>query len=138
MPWRADSAKLKEQSHRIGSRTIKTKSHLFGATTFAALLVACGLESPPLEEIGIGAVTLSWTAPTLNTDGSPLSDLAGYNIYYGTEPGNYSVTIHVDNPGLTTYVVEYLTPNDYYFVVTAINSNGIESRYSGEASTPVF
>jgi hypothetical protein len=81
---------------------------------------------------------LSWTAPTQYTDGSPLTDLAGYKIYYGTEPGNYSVTIQLDNPGLTTYVVEYLTPNTYYFAVTAINSTGIESQYSGEASMQVL
>jgi hypothetical protein len=105
---------------------------------FGAMAVACGLESQPLNEIGIGSVTLSWTAPTLNTDGSPLTDLAGYKIYYGTEPGHYRETIQIDNPGLTIYVVEYLSPNTYYFVVTAINSSGIESQYSGEASRQVL
>ncbi len=108
------------------------------SSSLAALLVACGLESPPLNEIGIGAVTLSWTAPTLNTDGSPLTDLAGYKIYYGTEPGHYPETIELINPGLTTYVVEYLMPNNYYFVVTAINSKGIESHYSAEARKQVL
>ena len=91
-----------------------------------------------MNEVGLGSATLSWTAPTLNTDGSPLTDLAGYRIYYGTEPGFYQVTIQLDNPGLTTYVVEYLTPNTYYFVMTAINSIGIESRLSSEASKQVL
>ena len=104
----------------------------------AALLVACGNELSTVEEFGLGSVTLTWTAPTLNTDGSPLTDLAGYKIHYGTKPGHYPVTIHVDNPGLTIYVVEYLTPNTYYFVVTAINSTGTESQYSGEASKHVL
>ncbi len=36
-----------------------------------------------------GTATLSWTPPTQNTDGSPLTDLAGYRVYWGTSSGNY-------------------------------------------------
>ena len=104
----------------------------------AALLVACGGGPATWNEIGLGSATLSWTAPTLNTDNSPLTDLAGYKIYYGTEPGHYHAVVRLDNPGITTYVVEYLTPNTYYFAVTAFNSAGIESRLSGEARKQVL
>src|SRR5947207_15271028 len=31
-----------------------------------------------------GILDASWTAPTTNTDGSPLTDLASYRVYYGT------------------------------------------------------
>ena len=31
-----------------------------------------------------GILDASWTAPTTNTDGSPLTDLAAYRVYYGT------------------------------------------------------
>src|SRR5438309_1476774 len=31
-----------------------------------------------------GVLDASWTAPTTNTDGSPLTDLAAYRVYYGT------------------------------------------------------
>ncbi|MGB5739562.1 MAG: putative Ig domain-containing protein, partial [Woeseia sp.] len=37
-----------------------------------------------------GSATLSWVPPTLNTDGTPLNDLAGYKIYWGSESGNYT------------------------------------------------
>ena len=77
-------------------------------------------------------MAVSWTPPTQNTDGSPLTNLAGYKIYYGNESGNYHTSIQIDNPGITIYVVEYLTPNIYYFVVTAINDGGIESPPSNE------
>ena len=70
--------------------------------------------------------------PTQNADGSALTDLSGYKIYYGIEPGKYLRTVHIDNPGLTIYVVENLVPNTYCFVLTAINSRGIESRFSNE------
>src|SRR5213082_1346467 len=31
-----------------------------------------------------GILDASWTAPTTNIDGSPLTDLASYRVYYGT------------------------------------------------------
>ncbi len=35
-----------------------------------------------------GTITLAWDAPTTNTDGTPLTDLAGYKIYYGPTSGS--------------------------------------------------
>ncbi len=71
---------------------------------------------------GTGVATLSWTPPTQNTDGSPLTDLTGYKIYYGTTSGTYTKTIPV-GVNLTTYIVENLSnATTYYFVITAVNS----------------
>lgn len=84
-----------------------------------------------------GSVTLSWAAPTRNTDGSTLVDLASYKIYYGLSAGNYSRQIEINNPGITTYVVDNLSPNTYYFVSTSINADGIESDFSNVASRTV-
>ena len=81
----------------------------------------------------MGSATLSWTAPTQNTDGTPLTDLAAYKFYYGTAPGDYSDMVRVDNPGITTYIIDNLLPATYYFVATAINDAGIESLFSNEA-----
>src|SRR4030042_1896878 len=41
--------------------------------------------------------TLSWDAPTTNADGTPLTDLAGYKVYYGTASGTYGTPINVGN-----------------------------------------
>ncbi len=76
--------------------------------------------------------------PTQNTDGSPLTDLTGYKIYYGTSPGYYPNQITIDNPGIAIYVVENLTPNTYYFVITAINSSRFQSPISNEAIKQVL
>jgi len=84
------------------------------------------------EGTGSGSVTLNWTAPTQNEDGSDLTDLVGYVLYYGVQSGRYTEEIPVDNPTVTTYVVDGLAPGTYYFVATAKNSEDIESRYSGE------
>ena len=84
-----------------------------------------------------GAITLNWTAPTENTDGTPLTDLSGYDIHYGTKSGNYTQSVSVSNPGIATYVVDNLTPGTYYFSVSAVNSTGTESPLSSEVAATV-
>ena len=84
-----------------------------------------------------GAVTLSWDAPTENANGSALMDLAGYKVHYGSASKDYSDTIEVTNPGLTTYVVQNLPAGTYYFAISTYNSMGVESSLSGEVSTQV-
>jgi len=90
-----------------------------------------------VEAIAMGSVTLSWSPPTENTDGTTLTDLAGYRIYWGTTSGSYPNSVTIDNPGLTTYVVENLTPGTYEFVATSYNTSGVESDYSAPATKTV-
>ncbi len=80
-----------------------------------------------VDAIALGAVTLSWNPPTANSDGSPLTDLAGYRIYYGRDPNVLGRSVALTNPGLTSYVVENLQSGLWYFVMTSINSQGVES-----------
>jgi hypothetical protein len=86
-----------------------------------------------VDQVGTFSTTLSWTAPIQNEDGTTLEDLAGYKIYWGTTPGVYTNSVNVE-AGLTTYVVDNLAPGTYEFVATAINSSGVESRYSNVAT----
>jgi hypothetical protein len=92
--------------------------------------------SPP-PPASTGAVTLNWLPPTQNTDGTPLTNLSGYDINYGTQSHVYTQKVTVSNPGIATYVVDNLTPGKYYFSVTAVNSQGAESPLSSEVSTTV-
>ena len=83
-----------------------------------------------------GTATLTWTAPTTNVDGTPLTDLAGYKVYFGTTSKIYSSTV---NAGLNvgsppSYVVNNLSTGIYYFAVTAYDTTGLESAYSNESS----
>jgi len=84
-----------------------------------------------------GSATLSWTAPTENTDGSTLSNLTGYRIRYGTSESALTQTIVINNPSVTTYVVEDLAPATWFFAVTAVNSVGSESTQSNVASKQI-
>jgi hypothetical protein len=77
-----------------------------------------------------GAVSLGWLAPSENTDGSPLVDLSGVTIYWGHSATNLKYSATIENPSLTTYVVENLTPATWYFAATVFNSQGIESPRS--------
>lgn len=116
-----------------------------GSYSGIVVSVSDGNLSSSLPQFGIdvvqnadGSITLSWTAPTQNEDGSALTDLAAYKFYYGTSPGSYSNQVRVNSPGITTYVLENLTPATYYIAATAINASGIESQLSNEASKQVL
>lgn len=84
-----------------------------------------------------GTVTLSWVAPTENADGSPLLDLAGYEIHWGLESTSYSDSVTIMNPGITTYVVDNLTTGTHYFAIQAISGQGNYSAFSTEAVTSI-
>jgi hypothetical protein len=93
----------------------------------SASLPAFGIQ---VVALATGSVTLSWTPPTQNTDGSVLNNLAGYKVYWGTSQSSYSNSVTVNNAGLSRYVVEQLTPATWYFAVTALNAAGSESGFS--------
>ena len=86
-----------------------------------------------VTETALGSMTLSWTAPTENTDGTALTNLSGYRLYYGRTEGNYPSRVVIDNIGMSSYVVENLLPATYYVVATSVNAAGIESAYSNVA-----
>lgn len=112
-----------------------------GVIALGGMLVACdgGGSSSGSSGSGVAAnaVTLSWQPPTENTNGTELTDLSGYTIHYGTQSQNYTSQIQVDNPGLTTYVVDDLSPGTYYFAISATTSDGFESSLSPEVSATV-
>ncbi len=87
-----------------------------------------------VTSVATKSTTLSWTAPTENEDGTVLTDLRGFIIYYGSASGNYPNQIRIDNPSVTTYVVDNLSPGTYFFSAAAFNATGVESRLAGEVS----
>lgn len=85
----------------------------------------------------LGSVSLSWAAPTLNEDGTTLTDLAGYKIYYGTNANDLNTMIRIDNSSVLTYLIDNLAPNTYFFAAAAFNSSGVDSELSGQISRVV-
>lgn len=86
-----------------------------------------------VNQLSLGAVTLSWTPPTQNTDGTSLTNLAGYRVVYGTSASALNQTVQV-NAGVSSVVVENLAPATYYFAVRAYTSSGLESSNSNVAA----
>lgn len=87
--------------------------------------------------VGTGSATVSWTPPTQNSDGSTLTNLAGYKILYGPGADTLDQSIEVENSSVTTYVVENLTTGTWYFAVVAVNTSGIASSPSNIASKTI-
>lgn len=100
-----------------------------------------GIASLPFGQVNINpapvvvkSATLSWTPPTQNTDGTSLTNLAGYRIYYGASATALVQTIEIKNASMASYVVENLTAGKWFFAVTAFNADGKESAMSNVAS----
>jgi hypothetical protein len=90
-----------------------------------------------VTQAGNGTATLSWIPPTLNTDGSALTNLAGYHIYYGTSAGNLNQSVQLANPGLTIYVLGNLASGTWYFSINDYTTTGGESAISNVVSMTV-
>jgi len=84
-----------------------------------------------------GSATVTWTPPALNTDGSALTNLAGYTINYGTSSSNLSSEVKVSTTGVTSYVIDNLPAGTYYFGVTAYSSSGQTSSVSNVVSKTI-
>jgi len=80
-------------------------------------------------------ITLNWVVPTKNTNGTALTDLVGYKIYYGTTVDSMSNVIVLDDVTLSSYTVTNLDANTlYYFKISAVNFDNKESSFSNLAS----
>jgi hypothetical protein len=93
--------------------------------------------STPTVGSSDGAAKLTWVAPTENTNGQSVSNLAGYYIYYGTDESDLSQIISVAGADTTTYVVDGLGSGTYYFAVRAYNTMGVDSAQSDIASVTI-
>jgi hypothetical protein len=84
-----------------------------------------------------GSATVSWTPPTTNTDGSPLTDLTSYRVVYGSDASSLDQSDTVANAGATSHTVNSLTSGTWYFAVIVVNSVGAESALSNVASKTI-
>jgi len=87
--------------------------------------------SPP------GSASVTWSVPTHNTDGSVLTDLSGYRIFYGTSPSTMIQSVDVSGASTASRTITGLSPGTYYFAVAAINNGGVASDPSNAVSMTV-
>jgi hypothetical protein len=105
-----------------------------GGTTASMAPFTIDVTAPATPPPTTGSATLSWVAPTENTDGTTVTDLAGFRIYYGTNAAALTQTIDVPEPSVTTYVIGNLAADTYFFAVAAYTTTGTESALSNIAS----
>jgi hypothetical protein len=95
------------------------------AKWLAICLLAFGADAPAVS------ISIAWDMPTGNTDGTPLTDLAGSKLYYGSASRSYTEVI--DAGTSTSTVVSGLEDGlTYYFAITAYNTTSNESAFSAE------
>lgn len=135
--WASFDSSTGKLSGTPKSGDVGTYSNILITVTDGADSVSVGPFSIIVSDTKYGSVTLSWTAPTQNEDGSPLTDLDGYKLYWGKASGDYTDSTTINNESITTYVVENIPSGTYEFVATSFNSSGVESRYSSPATKVV-
>jgi len=114
-------------------------SSYVGTTSGIAIKVSDGKLTAALPTFSVavksssttsGSATVSWMPPTTNTNGSVLTNLAGYRISYGTSSTSLTRTVQLSNAGLTRYVIGNLAPGTWYFGLQAYTSGGVTSAIS--------
>lgn len=120
-------------SAQVGSYSNIVISVSDGTTTRSLAAFSITVTSP---NTGTGTATLNWTAPTQNTDGSPLTNLTGYRVYHGTSASALTDVRTISSPGISTYVFDTLASGTHYFAIAAV-ANGVESALSGTGSKTI-
>ncbi len=125
-----------QNSFSPGTSTIDTPAP-DGSQSGTPPVVSVNPGSSPPPVASIGTATLDWTPPTLNSDGTALTDLAGYTVYYGTAPDKLSQSVKVTNPGLSAFTVSNLASGTWYFAISAYSTSGTESVRTDVISTTI-
>ena len=121
-------------SHWLAIAALTVSAAGCNQDTTGVTTVASGVNSGPQ---GTGSATLSWQAPTTNTDGAALTNLSGYRIYYGTDSSDLGETVDLKGVGVQTYVIDNLGTGTWYFAVRAITASGAESALSDVVSKTI-
>jgi hypothetical protein len=129
---------------------LKTWKLILAAGLVAALLAGCNNHDSMVQGAGSSSATssatsvptsdsatLSWEAPTTDTNGAPLTNLAGYHIYYGSSETGLTQLVSLNSVGTQTYVIDNLTPGTWFFAIRAVTQNGVESAMSDVVSKTI-
>lgn len=135
--WAAFSSATGNLSGTPAAVDVGTTSNIVISVSDGTASASLAPFSVAVTQIASSSVTLNWTPPIQNTDGSALTDLAGYRISYGQSTSALTQTVQISNPGLSSYVIENISPGTWYFAIKAYTSSGTESALSNAASTTV-
>ena len=113
--------------------TIKYRADAPGTLNIVYTQTAGGgtinMQAVALSTAGSSA-TLTWQPPVLNTDGTALTDLSAFKVYWGSKQGTYPYSARIASSSARSHTVTGLGTGTWYFVVTALNTSGVESQRS--------
>ena len=118
---------------------MRNRYHLLSIILLSAILTGCNDNTSTTQNTSASqgstskdSVNLAWSIPTTRIDGSylPLDELAGYRIYMGTKANDLHQLVDLKDETITQYTVDNLSSGDYYFAISAFDSDGLESGLS--------
>ena len=89
---------------------------------FALSTAACNT-----RDVNTGTISFKWDPPVENEDGSRLTDLKGYRLYWGPPGRPFENRIDIGSPETTAYVLEDLPNGKWHLGLSAVNQRGLES-----------
>jgi hypothetical protein len=118
---------------------------VIGVTTGVVITVSDGTASASLAAFNLtvvavaanGSATLTWVPPVTNSDGSLLTNLAGYRVQYGKSQTSLDQTKEIANPLTLTTTVDNLTSGTWFFAVRAYSAAGSVSDVSNVAQKTI-
>lgn len=132
--WASFSATTGELSGTPAAANIGTNSNIIISVSDGAKTAALPAFAITVTQVGTKSATLSWRAPTSNSNGSALTNLAGYRICWGTSSAALTHTVTINSVGRTTEVITNLGSGTYYFAILAFNAAGVQSKLSNVVS----
>jgi hypothetical protein len=101
------------------------------ASLSAFAITVAGTTAVTSPSSATGSAKVTWVAPTENSNGTALTNLAGYYVYYGTDSASLTQTITVANAQALSYTITGLaTGNTWYFAVASYTTAGQQSSLS--------
>ena len=123
-----------------GAANVKTDSDIVMTVSDgakSASLAAFNIAVQSASSAATGEATLSWSKPTDNTNGTALTNLAGYVVRYGTNPAALTSEISVASANTTDVEINNLSPGNWYFEVASVNTANMESEFSSAVSKTI-
>ena len=116
---------------------IITASNGTASSSLPAFSVAVSKTTTPTPPPSTGSATVDWIPPTKNTNGTPLTDLAGVRIYYGSSKTALNSMVQVASSTETSTTITNLSAGPWYFSAAAYTTTGVQGAMSSVVSATV-
>lgn len=93
-------------------------------------------QAAPVCVVGVSGTvptaTITFTPPTLNTDGTPIAAPVSYNLYQSTASGTEIKVTSALKGSPIAVTTGLTTKTTFYWKITAVDASGTESALSNE------